>query len=96
MSQGNIDYELNNNEVASGLASSIPLPLITIPDADRTYDKLVIMALANYSASADLPTTAGVYSPGCIVINRNSASVVVRYNSGTASVPVWSLSGSVI
>jgi hypothetical protein len=91
MSQGNIDYELNNNEVESKSASSIPLPLMTIPDADGTYDKLVVLALMNYSAMAGLPTTAGVYSPGCIVINRNSASATVAANEGTASVPSWQL-----
>jgi hypothetical protein len=91
MSQGNIDYELNNNEVASKTANSIPLPIMTIPDAAGTYDKLVVIALMNHSQALDAPTTAGIYSPGCIVINRNSTSAVLATNTGTASVPVWAV-----
>ncbi|MHC4361202.1 MAG: hypothetical protein ACYSTZ_00140 [Planctomycetota bacterium] len=91
MSQGNIDYELNNNEVLSGAASSIPLPIMTIPDGNRQYDKLVILALMNHSQALDAPTTAGVYHPGCIIVNRSSVSAVLATNTGTASIPVWAV-----
>lgn len=54
--------------------------------------------LAKNSGSGAVPTTANLFSHGCIMLRPDSGSGAsgVYENTGTSSVPVWSLIGSAV
>jgi hypothetical protein len=56
-------------------------------------DGLVILGWWDSALCTDPPTTASVFAPGCIMLNKSgtSTSTVIKANSGTTASVVWTV-----
>jgi hypothetical protein len=56
-------------------------------------DGLVILGWWDSALCTTPPTTASVFAPGCIMLNKSgtSTSTVMRANSGTTASPTWTV-----